>query len=229
MGSAPLRTEVLLRYRFETFDQIRNHLHQQEVRSVFFFRDPALTAEGNDRVVLELSAGDQQMVLRGIVLTRDNGGVWLEFADSRLARRLSDGDVAARRQRRLPMDLLVELRSRTARVGRLLDVSMGGARLGGVQGLAAGMVVDLRLLTPLPDVPASLGRADVIRAGENEAALRFIRSDPPTRVAVTRLFDAARKAWLTAPEVIHPAGCCIGNIVSEPPLPRLRKSEGRLA
>jgi hypothetical protein len=224
--SAP-RRELLLRHRFETLAQVREHLHVQEGRSLFYFRHTGLEAEGGDRALLEISTSEQQMLLRGTVVSRDVSGFWLDFPDGRLAKRLADGGLAQRRQRRVPMDLMVEIRSRTSRVGRILDVSMGGARLGGAQGLVAGQEVELRLLSPLPEVPSSLGRAEVLRAGAGEAAVRFVRSDLSTRVAATKLLDAAQKAWARSVELPHAPGCCgKSGILFEPPTPRLRSSGG---
>lgn len=227
--AAALRRELLLRHRFETLAQVREHLHVQEGRSLFYFRDTSLNAQGGDRALLEISTSEQQMLLRGTVVSRDLSGFWLEFPDGRLARRLGEPDsgLSQRRQRRIPMDLMVELKSRTSRVGRIMDVSMGGARIGSVHGVAAGQQVELRLLSPLPDVPTALGRADVLRAGNAEMALRFVRSDPPTRVAATRLLDAAQKAWALSVELPHAPGCCgKSGILFEPPMPRLRSSSG---
>ncbi len=224
---AALRRELLLRHRFETLAQVREHLHVHDGRSLFYFRETALKAEGGDRALLEITTPEQQMLLRGVVVSRDISGFWLDLPDGRLARRLVEGGLAQRRQRRVPMDLLVELKSRTSRVGRLLDVSMGGARLGGVQGVVAGQEVELRLLSPLPDVPSALGRAEVLRSGAGEAALRFVRSDGPTRVAATKLLDAAQKAWARSIELPHAPGCCGKNgILFEPPMPRLRSTRG---
>ena len=217
------RREILLRHRFETLAQVREHLHFQEGRSLFYFHDPALKAEGGDHVLLEISTSEQQMLLRGAVVSRDASGLWLEFPDGRLARRLAVEDrPLQRRQRRVPIDLVVELRNGASRVGRILDVSIGGARLGGVQGLPAGQEVEVRLLSPLPDVPTALGRAQVVRAAAGEVALRFVRSDAPTRVAATKLLEAAQKAWARAIELPHVPGCCGKNgVLFEPPMPRL--------
>ena len=219
-----LRRELLLRHRFETLAQVREHLHVQDGRSLFYFRDTNLNAQGGDRALLEISTSEQQMLLRGAVVSRDLSGFWLDFPDGRLARRLGEGALSQRRQRRVPMDLLVDLRSRTSRVGRILDVSMGGARVGGVEGISAGQEVTLRLLSSLAEVPNALGRAEVLRAGDGELALRFVRSDPPTRIAATRLLAAAQKAWAASIELPHAPGCCgKSGLLLEPPMPRLPK------
>ncbi len=224
---APARRELLLRHRFESLAQVREHLHVQDGRSLFYFRAASLVAAGGDRVLMEISTPEQQMLLRGSVVSRDMTGLWLEFPDGRLARRLVDGGLAQRRQRRVPMDLLVEIKACGSRVGRILDVSMGGARLGGVQGIATGEEVELRLLSALPEVPMSIGRAEVMRTTASEAAVRFVRSDPPTRVAATRLLDAAQRAWARSVEQPHAPGCCGKNgILFEPPMPRLGSSRG---
>ena len=200
----------------------------QEGRSLLYYRETKISAEGGDRVLLEIATPDQSMLLRGSVVSRDVAGFWLEFPDGRLARRLGEGELTLRRQRRVPMDLLVEVRNRTSRVGRMLDVSMGGARISGMHGIEAGAEVELRLLSPLAEVPNSLGRSEVLRAANGELALKFIRADSATRIAATRLLDAAQKAWTRAVELLHAPGCCgKSGLLLESPMPRLRAPGGK--
>ena len=72
------------------------------------------------------------------------------------------------------------------------------------------------------DVPDSVGRALVVRAHGPDAGVRFLRSDPATRQACTRLFDAVQKQRATVPELIHLPVCCQGGRFLEPPLPEIR-------
>src|SRR5437870_10564619 len=103
-------TSALLRYRFDTQEQLQQHLHVVDGRGILFFRDPKSQLATGNPVILEVlfGAGQQQSLLRGQVLGRDVGkgeGVWLEFPDARLARRVAEGPIAARKHARLPTDL----------------------------------------------------------------------------------------------------------------------------
>jgi hypothetical protein len=104
----------------------------------------------------------------------------------------------------------------------MVDVSMGGARIVGAVGLSAGSDVELRLMAPETNFPALLGRADVMRAGDSDAGVRFLRADPTARVASSKLFQAVQEAWAKAPDLSHPPVCCQGGQVLEPPLPHVR-------
>src|SRR5213595_1559713 len=187
------RPELLLRYRFDSLEQLKAHLNVLTGgRSLFFYPAPNSHGEGGDRVLLEISEGEQQMLMRGTVLSRVDGGFWLDFPDGRLARWLGSSSAVGRHQRRLPADLMVDVQGDVRRLGRLVDVSLGGGRLVGVPGLSAGKVVQLKLVSQLADVPPVLGQAQVVRIVPGEAAIRFVRSDPATRLAATKLFEAIR-------------------------------------
>jgi len=45
----------LLRYRFGTIEQMANHLHVVEGRTLFFYRHERLLLEGGAKVVIELA------------------------------------------------------------------------------------------------------------------------------------------------------------------------------
>src|SRR5438034_3046773 len=120
---------------------MQNHLHVVEGRTLFFYRDGKGGLPGGARVVVEFSFGDSEQVsaVRGNVLGRVEGeggqaGMWIEFPDARLARKVDQGAAAIgqRKQKRLGCDLLVEVRQgRKPFIGRMVDVSMGGARIVG--------------------------------------------------------------------------------------------------
>ena len=216
------RPELLLRYRFDSLEQLRAHLNVLTGgRSLFFYPLPRAQGEGGDRVLLEVAEGEQQMLLRGTVLSRVDAGLWLDFPDGRLARWLGSSSVVGRHLRRLPADLMVDVHGEVRRMGRMVDVSLGGGRLVGVPGLAAGNMVELRLISHLAEVPPSLGQAQVVRVVPGEAAIKFVRSDPATRQAATKLFEAIRARWAAAPEAVHRPQCCQGGHVLTPTMPRV--------
>jgi hypothetical protein len=219
----------MLRYRFGHQTQMQNHFHVMEGRMLFFWRDPRTLLQGGNRVVVEFSFlnSEQVISLRGSVLARiegDNSGLWIEFPDSRTAKKLDQGPAALanRKQRRLGCDLMVELRVDGMPVlGRLVDVSMGGGRVAGARGLRPGSLAVVRLMTPEEGFPAIIGHADVVRS-EGDFGIRFLRSDAGTRQASAKLFQAVQAAWSQAPELQHPSVCCQNGHVLEPPLPHMK-------
>jgi hypothetical protein len=226
------RNAILLKYRFGDLSQMTNHLHVVEARTLLFYRTRTRFSAGQ-RVVLELSLTDseQAVTLRGSVLALTDsdkaGGVWIEFPDSRLAKRLASGGAAAitlRRQRRVGCDLMVELRYEDMPLlGRMVDVSLAGARIVGPSGLARNKDVELRIMGAQPPLPAQLGRVQVARSESGgDVGVRFLRTDPTARVSAGRLLQAVQEAWTKAPELIHSALCCKGGHNLDPPLPRLK-------
>jgi hypothetical protein len=134
--------------------------------------------------------------------------------------------MAGRKQKRLGCDLLVEVKmARTPMMGRILDVSLGGARIAGAQAVRPGFEVELRLMAPEKGYPPLLGRAEVVRGEQGDMAIRFHRADPVARVASSKLFQAVQQSWAAAPELSHPPVCCKDGHVLEPPLPHMKKRE----
>ena len=227
---------VHLKYRFGDLTQMKNHLHVVEGRTLLFYRDPKLPLPGGSRVVVELSLATSEQVstVRGAVValveaaeSAGNAGLWLEVPDARLAKRIDQEGptgLSSRLQRRLGCDFVVEVRSgQVPFLGRMIDVSMSGARISGAVGLRAGGQVEMRLLGGEPPLPSLLGRCDVIRAEPSgDTGVRFVRSDPTARIASGKLFLAVQEAWNKAPELMHPALCCKGGHVLEPPLPHMK-------
>ena len=233
----------LLKARFGDLTQLQNHLHVVEGRTVFFFREAAPRLQGGDRVVIEFSVATSEQVstLRGSVLGRveafESGhtGAWIEFPDAKLAKRLERGaqTIMPRQHQRLVCDLLVEVKqNRRPFLARMMDVSMGGARiLGAAAGgpgampLRPGVNVGLRLVGAGPPFPADLGRADAVRVDPNtgELAIRWVRSDPVVRVASMKLIDAIRSSWRQAQEMVHVPPCCRAGHANDPPMPTMRR------
>jgi DNA-binding response OmpR family regulator len=220
-----------LRYRFDLREQLKNHLYVVDGRALFFYADPTLQLASGARVLLEIILTDsgQQSILRGQAMGRNEGsaqGVWLEFQDTRLARRAAEGPIAARTQRRLPTDLLVRASGELpAQLCRLLDVSAAGARLGGLSApVPADSIVELKLMSQVSGVQeGGLCRARVLRTGQGEAAVRFLRDEAPTRQLVAKLMFSVEAAWANARELQHPSVCCGPRGAMDPPLPRLAR------
>ena len=221
---------------------MQKHLHVVEGRTVLFFREASARLMGGERVVVELSlAGSEQVsTLRGSVLGRVDGeggqtGAWIEFPDAKLAKRLERGGtaLAMRQHQRVTCDLLVEVKQgRHAFLARMMDVSMGGARILGATAprigampLRAGSGVELRIMGSVAPFPSDLGRAEVVRTDPHtgELAVRWTRSDPVVRVASLKLIDASRTAWTQAQQMVHGPACCGDRGVMDPPTPLLKR------
>jgi hypothetical protein len=179
-------------------------------------------------VEVAFSRTEQVSTLRGAVLARVEGnmsGLWLEFADSRFVKKADLGieTMSQRKRKRLGCDLLVEVRhGQATTLGRLIDVSLTGGRVAGVNRLRPGMQLELRLMTPAAGLSAALGKAEVVRAETGDAGLSFLRGDPTSRVAASKLFQHVQDSWSRAIEVTHPTMCCQGGAVLEPPLPHMK-------
>ena len=222
------KAPVLLRYRFRSIAQLSRHLHTARGRTLFFYREPGVELSFGARVFMEIILEDteQSVLLRGSVLSavgEPTRGTWLEFAETRLSQTVTGGGLVGRKQRRLGCEAMVEIQQNETRtVGRMVDVSMGGARIvDAFAGLDPDVAVQVRLLAADPSWPSDIGLAKAIRAEGGKIALRFVRSDLKTRVAVTRLFAAVREQWARACEASHPAVCCVGGVQLDPAPPRL--------
>jgi PilZ domain len=236
---------ALLKVRFAALSQLQAHLHLVEGRTVFFFREPFPRLVGGDRAIVEFSvvSSEQVSTLRGTVLGRvdvSEGaqvGAWIEFPDTKLAKRLERGAaaLATRQHQRVICDVLVEVRQGAhSFVARMMDVSLGGARILGATAprvgampLRSGSTLTMKIVGAVAPFPADLGRADVVRADSStgELAVRWVRSDPVVRVASLKLIDAVRRSWTQAQEMTHAPPCCGNGQVLDPPMPALR---GRL-
>lgn len=227
------RPAALFKYRFGTLGQMQNHLHVVEGRTLFFLRDPRGTLTGGARVVIEFSLAnsEQMQTLRGQVITRIEGtqpGAWIEFPDSRLARRLEQGEagLAARHQRRLGCDMHCQVKyDGLPLLGRLIDVSLHGLRIVGPTAVPRGVDVEVRIMGAEPPMPGLLGRSQVVRSDPGgDLAVRYVRTDVVARVASGKLYALMQEAWQKAPELAHSPLCCDGGNVQEPPLPHMKKA-----
>lgn len=226
----------LLKYHFGTIAEMQNHLHVVEGRTLFFYRSQRAELTGGAPVVVDFTIGnsEQGSTLRGAVLARVDApegegqpGVWIEFPDARLAKRLDRGAEALshRRSRRLGCDYLVEVRhGRVPSTGNMVDVSLTGVRVVGAVGLRKGARVEVRILGAEPPLPSMLGTFEVIRADATggDIGLRFIRNDTVARIASGKLFQAVQQQWMKATALAHPSLCCQGGQVLDPPLPHMK-------
>jgi hypothetical protein len=179
--------------------------------------------------------------VRGSVLgrvdTEGQTGAWIEFPDAKLARKIDSGaaSIAGRKQRRLGCDLVVEVKGPHDFLGRIVDLSMLGARILGPHGMPLGCTVSLRLLGIKEPFPEQLGQATIsrsehsgdigvrfVRHDSGDIGVRFVRHDSTARIASQKLYTAVQQAWARTAEIQHSPLCCKGGTVLEPPLPHIK-------
>lgn len=217
------RTTAMMRYTFDSAAQLSRHLHMVDNQALLFLRESKGPVR---RVLLELEVREpsQKTVVRGEVVARAEGqlpGSWFQFADTRLARKLQEGNLKLR-DRRLSADQLLQLKASSGSlVVQLLDIGAGGLRVRCARGLGVGELVDARLLgAPVGD--ADLGGARVLRVQGQEAGLRFVKRGS---ASVLRLLTKLREEWDKAVQFQHPDECCKHGVTIEPSLPKLRKQD----
>jgi hypothetical protein len=218
------RATQLLRYRFDTFGQLEQHLHVVDGAALIFLPDPKKGVPAVGRVLLDLAIAEppQQAAVRGEVISPAEGGSWLQLADARLPRRLHQGGFEGRREPRLSADALLQLRDSTGSqlIAQLFDLGTGGMRVRGAGRLLEGETYSVRLLNE-PPAASDLGIAQVVRIDGAEAGMRFVAPwSPQVPLYVASLLEA----WMSAPEIEHAAGCCRGRGLLEPPLPPPRQT-----
>src|SRR5215813_14815100 len=221
------RSAVLLRYRFRSLSQLRNHLYPAEGRTLFFFRDIDLAFGQRVSLDIGFDESEHHILLQGGVLSANRGrttpGVWLEFVDTGLIRARLDGNESQRRQLRLGCEAMIQVdQNHSLAIGRMVDVSLGGARIVSIGDLRQDDAVRLRVLMPDPAWPQEIGFAQVVRADLGGVAVRFLRNDARTRAACTKLFNAVQDRWSVAAEGVHPNICCQNGMNLDPPPPALR-------
>ena len=216
----------LLRYLFDSCAQLRRHARVTEGRVLLFYADPLLHGAVGASVYLELAftGSDQTTTLPGRIHSRATGeqaGVWLELQGPRVLEDVRAALLTPRRkQRRIACDAMVRVQTPTAlnALGRLVDVSVGGALIAGVAaGLRPGDAIRVGELSGPASVPAR-----VVQAARGEVSIEFVRTDPVSRAAAMRLFNAAADRWARARTLSHPGACRCesGGTVPEPFLPR---------
>ena len=221
------RPTTRLRYRFASLKQAQAHVREIEGRTLFFYRDDKLRILPYAPVCMEWSFDDpeaQSRLLHGwVVGSLEGSGTWIEMLDTRSLYELVPD---TRRNTRLGCDVLVEVRGAgRIETGRMLDVSAGGARIGGISGMPLDEHLEIRMLSPDRLTFHDLSFAYVAWADGSEMGVRFDALDSIGRSAVTRLMSETGQAWALAWESSHPVFCCNGKGVIEPEPPRLRRKD----
>jgi hypothetical protein len=204
------RSQTLLRYRFTSRAQAARHFHVRRAWGLVFWPQPDSQAKVGATVMIELLFDDseQTRVVAGEVAGITGTGLWIRSAELALGREL-EGLLPARHHRRLGANLFLELRRGGHRIlVTLRDLSLGGAQIGGVQGVAAGEMLQARLMSAMTGVPTELGTVSITWLAPGRAGLRFDRSDPRARLAVGKLYSALEEAWKSAPVLLHNPMCC---------------------
>lgn len=205
------RAETKLRYRFAALKDAREHLREVQGRSLFFYGSAKLRPLTGAPVCLELvfADGEPPRILHGAVLAQADGmGSWLELSDTRPLRELMPLQ-SVRRSQRMGCDVFVEVRAAGLTVaGRLLDLSSGGARIRGVEGLGENEHVEIRLLSEDRLTFRDLSAGFVAWTAPSEIGISFDRLDAISRRAVTQLISRNEREWRDSVLSAHPAGCC---------------------
>ncbi len=220
---------ILLRHRFDDIDQLRRHLHVVDGATLLFFRDPLLEVPTSAQVLLEVAfeSSEQTRALRATVLARaEQQGLWLAVPNTRFARDVNEQGLSPRKGRRLGVDESVRLK----RAGggefmvRLLDLSIGGARIGGglPPQLAPGNVISLSIAPPESGRAPEVTRGKIVWVEDGEAGVMFDREMESSRVAAGRLFRSLEQPWAQAREIRHLPACCRNGQILDPPVPRVR-------
>jgi hypothetical protein len=215
---------LMLRYRFDTLEQLRRHLHLVNGDALLFLPDcKAGEPAPGRRVLLEIAIHEraQQTAVRGQVVVRAQRGSWLQLADTRLALRLRQGGFASRREGRVSADAVLSLRSRggSQLVAQLFDLGTGGMRVRGAGRLLEGETYTVRLMNSR-SVSSDFAVAQVVWCEGSESGLRFVA---PRGAQVPQYIALLLEAWMSAPEIEHAAECCSGRGLLEPPLPKLQE------
>jgi hypothetical protein len=204
------RSQILLRYRFAAKSQAARHFHVRRAWGLVFIPHLIPQARVGSTVMLELlfDDSDQTRMVAGEIGALMPSGMWMRSPDLALGREL-EGMMPPRRHRRLGANLFLELRRGEHRLlCTMRDLSLGGAALGNVQGLAMGETLVARLMSPITGVPADLGHITVAWIKPGQAGVGFDRADPKARLAVGRLYSALDEAWAKATGLIHNPACC---------------------
>jgi PilZ domain len=220
---------ILLRHRFDDVDQLRRHLHVVDGTTLLFFRDPRLNIPTGSAALLEVAfeSSEQTRVLKATVLARTEGqGLWLAVPNTRFARDVDERGLSPRKGRRLGVDETVRLKRAggSEYMVRLLDLSIGGARIGGglPAQLAKGNVIALTIAAPESGRAPEIARGKIVWVEDGEAGVMFDREMESSRVAAGRLFRSLEQPWTHAREIRHLPGCCQNGEVLDPPVPRVR-------
>jgi hypothetical protein len=222
--AAPVR---LLRYRFDSVDQVSRHFHVAGGRVVMFY-PCLLPLRPGEPVLLYVTFmnSEQHCRLAGVVIGRDAGGqyagAWLEFAAYGIVAGLQSATTPKRLQRRFPTDTVINLERPDGLrvVAKLIDVGLGGGRMSGTSvRVTPGDNVRLSLFSRDTGTPVIGAR--VAWARPQEIGIEFNSPFPAERAAIAALTAEARQNLANAYEATHPTFCrCKTDTVAEPPLPR---------
>ena len=210
-----LEPSLLVRYRFDTPVQLRRHLHAANVeRRYLFLRDPGPQFATGARIVLEVSfhAHPQRYVLHGMVRWHDQGSraaTWLEVAEADLHHRRCPASWRQRTARRLPADLIAEIRPAHAPpfVGRILDLAEHGARVfAGGHELGDGPL-SMTFLPSERRLPLVETMGHLVWSHAPEAGIAM---PGDADVSHRRLLYSLEQAWRDAVSLAHPRACECG-------------------
>lgn len=201
---------IRLRYRVESVQRMREHLHVVDGVGYFFFPDRRALAPSGMLALLELdfSDSDESVVLRGLVWSRPaTGGLWLELPAAALALDRVEERAHLRKNRRLGTEqlVLVQAEGEPALLCRLRDLSAGGARVAGALG-APGREVQVSTA----DGEALAMSGTVVWADRGACGVAWDLGDPATRGNVRKLLEAEDDEWTAARSEAHPPGCRCG-------------------
>lgn len=221
------RPTTRLKYRFKTLEQAHAHVRETEGRTLFFYRDEKLRILPYAPVCLEWSFEDRNTATRllhgWVAGSLEGSGTWVELLDTRPLREQSPD---ARQHPRMGCDVLVEVRGGgRIETGRMLDLSSGGARIGGIAGMPLREHVEIRLLSQDRLTFHDLSFGYVAWTAGSELGVQFDKLDSIGRSAVARLVAETEAHWAHAWESQHPSFCCSGKGVIEPEPPRARRKD----
>ncbi|MCA1827932.1 MAG: PilZ domain-containing protein [Myxococcales bacterium] len=221
------RATTRLRYRFADVKQAQAHVRKIEEHTLFFYRDDKLRLLPYAPVCLEWtfdeSGGPSRLLHGWVVGSLEGSGTWIELLDTRPLR---DPIPDCRRSPRMGCDVLVEVRGGgRIETGRMLDLSAGGARIGGIAGMPRREHVEIRMLSPDRLTFHDLSFGYVAWTEGSELGVQFDQLDLIGRSAVSRLVAETEVHWTRAWESCHPGFCCNGKGVIEPEPPRLRSKD----
>jgi PilZ domain len=220
------RGTMLVRYRFDTLEQLAQHLHVMPAATLLFLPEPRIANARVRTVLVELSVREtrQQTVVRGEPVAQALDappGAWLELSEHHLPRLARPpGPFMARRDQRVSGNQLLKLRGQFGEqvIAQLLDLGAGGLRVRAPRELMTGDIYLVRLLD-VPPSRADLGPAQVVRVRGGEAGLRFVA---PGTIQVMRYIGSLRESWLRAQDLRHHPRCCVEGGPPAPSLPQLR-------
>jgi hypothetical protein len=201
-----LQLRAVIRFCFESGDEFQRHLRLGD--GVLFVPGCQGSDKVGERVVVEIvfPHSDDALVVYGRLRSVARDGIWLEAPSVRAAALWTPGPEALRRRaRRLPCDMLVEVRASGTHgwLCRALDLSASGLRLA-TGTFETGVEGDVFDLTLFPQDAKQLNlRARLCWVRGRGAGFELL-SPPPLLRPVLR---AVAKSHLDVLEVVHSGAC----------------------